>query len=276
MLAAASHRSGRGRGPRFGVRAPLPGNDLAARAQARAEARLRRHRARTRVPGPERRRHPARAGRPPRQRHRGLAEAPRAGPGRSRAAAVALDRRRLRLAQALGASGVIEVPMFGACRFPDTRGHAPAARREDDLLVDGLRALAPDIERTGVTLLLEPLTKLETHYMNLQAHGARIIERSGIARRRAPQRLLPHADGGAGRRRHADGRAARTPPTCTWPTAPRRTEPGSLPFDYRPGFRALKRAGFDGWLTMECKADGQRGGGARRALAYIKRQWAEA
>ena len=33
-----------------------------------------------------------------------------------------------------------------------------------------------------------------------------------------------------------------------------RTEPGSVPFDYRPGFRALKAHGFCGWLTMECKA----------------------
>ena len=52
-----------------------------------------------------------------------------------------------------------------------------------------------------------------------------------------------------------------------------RTEPGSLPFDYRPGFRALKRAGFNGWLTMECKATDAADAALARALAYIRRQW---
>lgn len=33
-----------------------------------------------------------------------------------------------------------------------------------------------------------------------------------------------------------------------------RTEPGSLPFDYRAGFRALKKAGFSGWFTVESRA----------------------
>ena len=49
-----------------------------------------------------------------------------------------------------------------------------------------------------------------------------------------------------------------------------------LPFDYRPGFRALKPAGFGGWLTMECKASDNAEAALARALAYIKRQWAEA
>jgi hypothetical protein len=50
---------------------------------------------------------------------------------------------------------------------------------EDRLLIEGLRELAPDVSRTGVKILLEPLTRKETHYMNLQGHGARIIEAVG-------------------------------------------------------------------------------------------------
>ena len=55
-----------------------------------------------------------------------------------------------------------------------------------------------------------------------------------------------------------------------------RPERYSLPFNYRPGFRALKRAGFRGWLTMECKATDNPEAALARALAYIKRQWADA
>ena len=177
-----------------------------------------------------------------------------------RARAVELDRARLRLAQALGASGLIEVPAFGPCRFPELANTAPPHRTEDELLVAALRSLAPDIRQTGVRLLIEPLTKRETHYMNLQSHGARVIEES-----QTPV-----------------WRCSVTSITCRWrnPTSPRRqacrphgvvhladgsarTEPGSLPFDYRPGFHALKAAGFDGWLTMGARPPTT----PRRALA---------
>jgi sugar phosphate isomerase/epimerase len=56
----------------------------------------------------------------------------------------------------------------------------------------------------------------------------------------------------------------------------KRTEPGSLPFDYRPGFRALKKWGFSGWLTMESVATDNPEAALRRALLYLKQQWSEA
>ncbi|MGA3043141.1 MAG: hypothetical protein ABSF54_20375, partial [Bryobacteraceae bacterium] len=55
-----------------------------------------------------------------------------------------------------------------------------------------------------------------------------------------------------------------------------RTEPGSLPFDYRPGFRALKKWGYAGWLTVESGATDNPEGALTRALTYLKRQWSEA
>ena len=50
---------------------------------------------------------------------------------------------------------------------------------EDRLLVAGLKQLTADVQSTGVTLMLEPLTQKETHYMNLQCHGAQIVEAVG-------------------------------------------------------------------------------------------------
>ena len=71
------------------------------------------------------------------------------------------------------------VPTFGPCRFPETAGTPTPHAVEDRLLIGALEQLAPDVQRTGVKILLEPLAKKETHYMNLQSHGARIIEQSG-------------------------------------------------------------------------------------------------
>jgi sugar phosphate isomerase/epimerase len=56
----------------------------------------------------------------------------------------------------------------------------------------------------------------------------------------------------------------------------KRTEPGSLPFDYRPGFRALKKWGFSGWLTVECRASDNPRAALARALEYLKQQWSQA
>jgi hydroxypyruvate isomerase len=55
-----------------------------------------------------------------------------------------------------------------------------------------------------------------------------------------------------------------------------RTEPGSLPFHYRPGFRALKKHGFKGWLTVEPGAADPPEAALGRAHQYLRQQWNEA
>jgi sugar phosphate isomerase/epimerase len=88
-----------------------------------------------------------------------------------REAAIELDRKRIAMARALGAAGVIEVPAFGPCKFPEAAALPAPHEVEDRLLAEALRQLAPDVAREGIPILLEPLTKKETHYMNLQSHG---------------------------------------------------------------------------------------------------------
>jgi sugar phosphate isomerase/epimerase len=192
-----------------------------------------------------------------------------------RAKAVELDRKRLEMARDLGAEAVIEVPTFGPCRFPEAAGTPGPHAVEDRLLIDALKQLAPDVQRTGVKILLEPLTKKRTHYMNLQGHGARIIEQSGGRCARLLSDFyhmqMEEPDIGDTLRRYgkytgyvhlADG--------------VKRTEPGSLPFDYRPGFKAIKKAGYCGWLTVESSASDDPDAALERALKYVRRQWQEA
>jgi sugar phosphate isomerase/epimerase len=188
-----------------------------------------------------------------------------------RAAAVELDKERLELARQLGAMGVIEVPTFGPCRFDQGTDH----RLEDGLLIAGLQKLAPEVARTGVKILLEPLTRKETHYLNRQGHGARIIEAVG-----EPGFALL-SDFYHMQMEEAD--VARTLEQSGAHTAyvhmadgEERTEPGSLPFDYRPGFRALKNHGYSGWLTVESGATDSPEAALARAREYVLAQWNEA
>jgi D-psicose/D-tagatose/L-ribulose 3-epimerase len=191
-----------------------------------------------------------------------------------RAEGVDLDRRRLQMAKDLGADCVIEVPVFGANKFQDISPVMTAREVEEKLLIAGLKQLTGDVERTGITLLLEPCNHKETHFMNRQSQAAEIIQAVGAPGIRTLSDFyhmqLEEKDIGETLSVYgkytayvhlADGVA--------------RTEPGSLPFDYRPGFRALKKLGYAGWLTVESGATGNPEGALGRALAYLKRQWSE-
>jgi sugar phosphate isomerase/epimerase len=194
---------------------------------------------------------------------------------RKRAEAIETDRRRLEVAKALRADCVIEVPTFGPNKFPDLSPVMTAREVEEKLLVAGLKELSGDIERSGVTLLLEPCNRKETHFMFQQAQAARIIQEVGspgvgilsdfyhmqLEEPSIPATLAVH--GRYTRYVHlADGE--------------KRLEPGSLPFDYRPGFHELKKSGYDGWLTIESKFTDTPEAALARALKYIRRQWEEA
>ncbi len=192
-----------------------------------------------------------------------------------RAHGVETDRERLQLAHALGANDMIEVPVFGPNKFQDLSPIMTAREVEERLLVAQLKELAPDVQRSGVNLMLEPCNQKETHFMYLQSQAARFIEAVDAPGFRLLSDFyhmqLEEKDIAATLREYgkytvychlADGKA--------------RTEPGSLPFDYRPGFRALKEWGFSGWLTMECKATDNPEAALERALAYTKKQWADA
>jgi sugar phosphate isomerase/epimerase len=193
----------------------------------------------------------------------------------ARAQAVQTDRQRLEMARALGASDIIEVPIFGPNPFQDLSPIMTAREVEERLLVAELKELAPDVQHSGVNLMLEPCNQQETHFLYLQSQAAKFIEAVDAPGFRLLSDFyhmqIEERDIAATLREYgkytvyvhlADGRA--------------RTEPGSLPFDYRPGFRALKEWGFSGWLNMECKATDNPEAALARALAYIKKQWEDA
>jgi sugar phosphate isomerase/epimerase len=192
-----------------------------------------------------------------------------------RAQGLELDRQRLEMARALGANDIIEVPVFGPNKFQDLSPIMTAREVEERLLVAELKELAPNVQHTGINLMIEPCNKKETHFLNLQSQAAKLIEAVDAPGFRLLSDFyhmqLEERDIAATLRefgKHtvyvhlADGKA--------------RTAPGSLPFDYRPGFRALKDWGFSGWLNMEFRATENHEALLASALAYIKKQWTDA
>ncbi|HEY3835968.1 MAG TPA: sugar phosphate isomerase/epimerase family protein [Bryobacteraceae bacterium] len=194
---------------------------------------------------------------------------------KKRQTAVDLDRRQLQKARILGAACVIEVPVFGENRFPDLSPALTPVEAEEQVLVAELKQLAGDVQQSGVTLLLEPCNHKETHFLNMQEHAAALIRRVDAPGFKVLSDFyhmqIEEKDIGEtlGRMGHLTGYVHLA-------DGEKRTEPGSLPFDYRPGFRALKKWNYSGWLTVESKFTDDPEAALSRALKYLKHQWAEA
>jgi sugar phosphate isomerase/epimerase len=158
----------------------------------------------------------------------------------------------------VGADCAIEVPTFGPNKFADLSPFLTADEFEEHLLIAELKELAHDVKRTGVTLLLEPCNRNETSFLRSQEHGARLIGRIGAPgfkllsdfyhmqiEEKDISETLTRVGYVTGYVHAADGA--------------KRTEPGSLPFDYRPGFRATEEMGILGLADRPIARDGRSG-----------------
>jgi sugar phosphate isomerase/epimerase len=196
-----------------------------------------------------------------------------ADPG-TRDAAKEQIRHRLRLAGELGAVGVLIVPQFGrAAALPDLSPYKTGADLERELLLAQLCELAPDAERSGVTLFLEPLNRYEAYIVN------RIEQGAAIARQIGPQ-VATMAD-----LFHMGIEEADLPESIRANAGhivyvhvadSNRLQPGRGHLDFQPSFEALKEIGYDGYLGIECRVDGPYDDAIRESVAFLREQWEKA
>lgn len=191
-----------------------------------------------------------------------------------REAGVALDIERLGICSELGASGLIEVPIFGTNPYPDMSPVVDRWGLERDLLVAQCKRIAPEAEKRGVNLLLEPLNRYETHFLNRVDQGLDIVHRTGSS----AVKIMPDffhmnieeasfaealRSGGShiGYVHLADSS---------------RKQPGTGHTDFLPGFRALREIGYDGYLVLECGFEGELEEALRTAVGLVRTWWNEA
>lgn len=191
-----------------------------------------------------------------------------------RAAAVKTIRERLSLAGDLNAVGVLVVPQFGRTpALPDLSPWKSAAEIERELLIAQLGDLVPSARDAGVSIFLEPLNRYEAYIVNRVEQGAAIaravggpvatmadffhmnIEETDIAesiRDSGDKIVYVHV---ADSNRH---------------------QPGKGHLDFRPGFAALKAIGYDGWLGIECRVEGDYDTAIRESVEFIREEWEKA
>ena len=185
---------------------------------------------------------------------------------------VEIVKDRLVMAKKLGASGVIEVPVFGSPQFLDISPIMSVYDLEWKLLIAGLKELVDQIKETGIPILIEPLNRYETHFINRVEQAVDICKEVG-----SPKEIKILADlfhmsieerditaalknGGEyiGYIHLADSN---------------RMEPGAGHTDFTSPIAALKSIGYDGWLTIESGASTETEDALRRANDLIRSLW---
>ncbi len=202
-----------------------------------------------------------------------------AGDPETRARAVEDISAGLHEAAELGAVGSILVPIRIQPEItapsPPSFGVHPmktVVDLEREILIDQLAKIAPAAEAAGVPIILEPLNRYETHLIkSLDDAGdiCRAVGSPGIKMMGDFFHMnLEDDDMGAAIERNADCLA------YIHLADSNRFQPGTGHLDFGPGFSALKRIGYDGYMTFECKIKGEATIAAlQESAAYIRKTW---
>jgi sugar phosphate isomerase/epimerase len=178
----------------------------------------------------------------------------------------------LRIAAEMGAVGSIVVPIFGRPEIDPPDPPQTLYELEQEILVDELIQIAPTAKELGVKILLEPLNRYETHFLQRLGQGAEICHAvdSDAVKIMADffHMNIEETDIGQAIEQAADHIA------YVHLADSNRYQPGAGHLDFAPGLAALKRIGYDGWMTLECRVMGEDKGAALMASAeYIRDIW---
>jgi sugar phosphate isomerase/epimerase len=179
----------------------------------------------------------------------------------------------LRLAGRLGAVGKSTAPLR---RYEIEPPAPPRTLYElhEEILIEELKELAPVAEEAGVMMMLEPLNRYESQFIQRleQAHKVCAAVGSRNVGFMADLFHMNIEEVDLGQAIDATGDYLRYVHLAD----SNRFEPGAGHLDFRPALAALKRIGYDGFMTLECRVMGaDKGRALTDAAALMRRLWDE-
>lgn len=191
----------------------------------------------------------------------------------TRVQAVEEIAKGLRDAAEFGVEGSILVPIRTQPEMSVPEGESRAlVEIEKEMLVEQLRKLAPVAEETGVRIIVEPLNRYESHLIKSLDDAGEICRAVGSPGVRMMGDFfhmnIEDDDMGAAIERNASELA------YIHLADSNRYQPGTGHLDFQPGFRALHRIGYSGYMTLECRIKGTPSIEVLRDTAeHIRQQW---
>ena len=160
-------------------------------------------------------------------------------------------------------------------RMSDPGSFGSLEEVQDALLLEQLPEIGDEAKARDVTLLLEPVNRFESNYLNSVIHAARLcktLDHDHIAltcdffHMQIEELSVEQSITEAGKWVKLVHIAENT-----------RVEPGPGSMDFTPGFRALKRIGYRGVLELECRTlSGVPDEVLPRSVDYIRNLWNDA
>ena len=203
-----------------------------------------------------------------------------AGGGRGLLAASQEERRAaveqiaegLRIAAEFGAVGSIVVPVRVRPEIAPPEPPKTLHELEFEILVEGLSQIMPTAEAVGVPVILEPLNRYETHFLKQLEQGAEICRAVGSPGCKIMADFfhmnIEEVDIGQAIEDAAEHIA------YVHLADSNRFQPGAGHLDFEPGLAALKRIGYEGFMTLECRVMGEDKGQALIDSArYVREIW---
>lgn len=135
------------------------------------------------------------------------------------------------------------------------------------LFCEVMERIAPAAREKGVTLVLEPVNRYESDFINSLDEGACLLERCGFT----DCGLMPdvfHMNLEDDRIGESLVRNARWIRYIHLADSNRKA-PGMGHLDFREVFRALERIGYEGWASVEILPENDPDTAARRAIEYL-------
>jgi sugar phosphate isomerase/epimerase len=143
---------------------------------------------------------------------------------------------------------------------------------ETEILVEQLRKIAPVAEEVGVPIVLEPLNRYETHLLTRLGQTAKVCRATGSPAIKMMADFfhmnIEEADMAQAIEESADRLA------YVHLADSNRYQPGAGHLDFRTPLAALKRVGYGGFMTLECRILGEdKGAALQESARLIRATW---
>jgi len=176
----------------------------------------------------------------------------------------------LRIAGTLGAASLF-CPEYRAQQpLPLWQPPPRMTGKERELLLELLSRAAEIAEEVGGTIAVEALNRYESHLLHRLASVAEICQQVGSPRVGI---LADFFHMNIEERDIAESLSAAMPFIRHVQLGDsNRLLPGQGHLDFRPGFRALLQGGYDGYMALECRAEGPLEEALRRCVEFLQRE----